>query len=257
MKAFPMPCGIPVWQNNLESVGLDSLFGFIEAYVVCPKNISHPFLPYREKNGTLLFPTGKFLGVFYSEELKFARDLGYEIIPLRGYLFEKKSSPFSSFISSLYESRFEAKKAGDAAMTYIYKILMNSLYGRFGMNPESTEICNQQKYSELMKMDNFQSAEKLSDDNYIVNCTTVDDTEWKAPKMSAVQLSAAITACARIYMYPFISRSDCYYTDTDSIILGSPISDDLISSMELGKFKLECNVNKGRFLAPKSYMFEK
>lgn len=35
-----MPCGIPVWKNNLECVGLDSLFGFIEACVVCPTNIS-------------------------------------------------------------------------------------------------------------------------------------------------------------------------------------------------------------------------
>ncbi|KAL3529529.1 hypothetical protein ACH5RR_008851 [Cinchona calisaya] len=262
MKSYPMPCGVPVWKNNLEGVGLDSLFGFIEAYVVCPTSISHPFLPYKDKFGTLLFPTGKFIGVFYSEELKFARDLGYQIIPLKGYLFEKKSSPFESFISDLYESRLEAKKAGDEPMTFIYKILMNSLYGRFGMNPESTvtEICNQKKYEELMKMDNFQSTEKLTDHYYIVNYITnssfVDDDDWKAPKMSAVQLAAAITACARIHMYPHISRPDCYYTDTDSIVLGSPLSDDLVSSIVLGKFKLEYHVKRGIFLAPKSYMLD-
>lgn len=262
MKSYPMPCGAPVWKNNLESVDLDSLFGFIEAYVVCPTSIEHPFLPYKDKFGTLLFPTGKFIGVFYSEELKFARDLGYQIIPLRGYLFEKKSSPFESVISDLYESRLEAKKAGDEPMTWVYKILMNSLYGRFGMNPESTvtEICNQKQYEELMKKDNFQSADKLTDHYYIVNYITnssfVDDDDWKAPKMSAVQLAAAITACARIHMYPHISRPDCYYTDTDSIVLGSPLSEDLISSTELGKFKLENHVKRGIFLAPKSYMLE-
>ncbi|KAF3778769.1 DNA polymerase [Nymphaea thermarum] len=241
MKSYPMPCGIPVWKNNLERVGLDSLFGFIEAYVVCPTNISRPFLPYKDQYGTLLFPTGKFIGVFYSEELKFARDLGYHVIPLRGYLFEKKSSPFEGLISNLYESRLEAKKAGDEAMTYIYKILMNSIYCRFGMNPESTvtEICNHKKYEELMRKDNFQSAEKLTDHyymvNYISNSSFADDDDWKAPKMSAVQLAAAITACARIHMYPYISRPDCYYTDTDSIVLGSPLPDNLISSIELGK----------------------
>lgn len=52
-------------------------------------------------NNTLLFPTGKFVGVYFSEELKYARDLGYQIIPLRGYLFEKMSSPFESFVSDL------------------------------------------------------------------------------------------------------------------------------------------------------------
>jgi hypothetical protein len=118
----------------------------------------------------------------------------------------------------------------DQAMSFICKILMNSLYGRFGINPESTvtEICNQKKYEELMKMENFQSAEKLTDHYYIVNYVSnrsfaVDNDDWIAPKMSAVHLSAAITACARIHMYPYISRTDCYYTDTDSIVLGSPL----------------------------------
>lgn len=262
MKEYPMPCGIPVWKNNLENVELDSLFGFIEACVVCPTNIVRPFLPYKDKAGTLLFPTGKFVGVYYSEELKFARSIGYHIIPLRGYLFEKKESPFKTFVSELYERRQEAKKTGNEAMAYVYKILMNSLYGRFGINPESTvtEICNPERYEELMKKDNFQSAEILTDNYYIVsyitNNSATDDMEWKAPKMSAVHLSAAITACARIHMYPYISRSYCYYTDTDSVVLGSPLPDDIISSKEMGMFKLEYQVKKGIFLAPKSYLLD-
>lgn len=73
------------------------------------------------------------------------------MMPLRGYLFDKKPSPFASFVSNLYESRQEAKIKGDDAMSFIYQILMNSLYGRFGMNPESTVICikSQKIYNEL------------------------------------------------------------------------------------------------------------
>ncbi|EPS72962.1 hypothetical protein M569_01793, partial [Genlisea aurea] len=261
MKNYPMPSGIPIWKNHLESSDLDSLFGFIEAYVVCPTYIKRPFLPYKNKDGTLIFPTGQFLGVYYSEELKYARNLGYQILPLRGYLFEKKPSPFSGFISDLYESRLDAKKRGDEPMTFIYKILMNSLYGRFGINPESlvTEICNKKERDEYLKKENFQSAEMLNENYYIVNYVTncfIDDEEWKAPKMSAVHLAAAITACSRIHMYPYICREDCYYTDTDSVILGNPLLANDISSTELGKWKLENNVKKGIFLAPKSYMLE-
>lgn len=52
-------------------------------------------------------------------------------------------------------------------------------------------------------------------------------------------------------MYQYISRPDCYYTDTDSVVLGSPLPEDWISP--LGKFKLEHIVKTGIFLAPKSY----
>lgn len=260
MKKYPMPSGVPVWHNSLKDRDLDDIFGFVEAYVVCPTTIEHPFLPYKEDE-TLIFPTGRFVGVYYTEELKFARNLGYEIFPLRGYLFEKKDSPFDGIISDLYNRRLEAKKRGDAPMTYLYKILMNSLYGRFGLNPESTltEICNKSRFDEWIKKDNFKSGEKLNDQYYLVsyssNCYS-DDEGWKAPKMSAVHLAAAITACARIHMYPHIARSDCYYTDTDSVVLGSPISDDLVSSTELGMFKHEYHVKKAIFLAPKSYWMD-
>lgn len=80
---------------------------------------------------------------------------------------------------------------------------------------------------------------------------------WSPPRNSAVQLAAAITACARIYMYPLISRDDCYYTDTDSVVLGQPLPEDLISSSDLGKLKLEEKMEKGDFLAAKSYYYQK
>ena len=143
-------------------------------------------------------------------------------------------------------------------MAYVYKILMNSLYGRFGINPESTttEVCDRARYDELIQKDNFIWGDKLSDHTYIVsylcNASHVSDLDWNPPKISAVQMAAAITACARIHMYKYISRDDCYYTDTDSAILGSPLPEDEIS-MELGKLKLEHFVKEGIFLAPKSY----
>ncbi|KAI5669111.1 hypothetical protein M9H77_18964 [Catharanthus roseus] len=72
----------------------------------------------------------------------------YTVIPISGYLFEKKESPFKNFVSSLFESRLEAKKSGNNSMSFMYKILMNSLYGRFEISPASTkiEICDENRY---------------------------------------------------------------------------------------------------------------
>ncbi|KAJ8426942.1 hypothetical protein Cgig2_001258 [Carnegiea gigantea] len=70
MKEFPTPGGVQVCHRNLEDKDLNSLFGFIEAYVVCRKTIKRPFLPYHDKNKTIIFPTGEFIRVYYSDELK-------------------------------------------------------------------------------------------------------------------------------------------------------------------------------------------
>lgn len=57
-------------------------------------------------------------------------------------------------------------------------------------------------------------------------------------------------------MYKYISRDDCYYTDTDSAVLGNPLPEDEISSTELGKVKLEYRVNTGILLAAKNYLLQ-
>lgn len=177
-------------------------------------------------------------------------------------MFENKdSSPFGSFVTDIFNRRQDAKREGNEAMSYIYKILMNSLYGRFGISPlfSITEICDLERYNFLVNKAGFMRGDKINESKYMVTYwsdETEDPTGWSPPRISAVQLSAAITACARIYMYPYISRDDCYYTDTDSVVLGNPLPEEMISSTELGKFKLETMVSKGIFLAPKSYKLE-
>ena len=69
-------------------------------------------------------------------------------------------------------------------------------------------------------------------------------------------MSAAITAYARIHMYPYISLPGCHYTDTDSVVLDKPLPDSEVSSYELGKLKLEHEVREGYFLAPKCYTLD-
>ena len=67
------------------------------------------------------------------------------------------------------------------------------------------------------------------------------------------QISASITAYAWIDMFPYISREDCYYTDTDSIVIKSPLPEEDVSPTVLGKLKLEKKIKKAIFLAPKAY----
>lgn len=161
-------------------------------------------------------------------------------------------------VSSLFESRQEAKKEGNEAMSYVYKILMNSLYGRLGISPKftTTDVCDEVVYKDLLRNPNFIFGAPLSEDRYIVSYYEEPNPDsWNPIKNSAIQLAAAITACARIYMYPYTSREDCYYTDTDSVVLAHPLPDAVVSSSALGKYKLEDKIAKGYFLAPKCYKY--
>lgn len=62
MKNWPMPIGKPWWERNLKRRKLLDLFGFIQVYVICPASMHKPFLGYREKDGSLTHPVGRFFG---------------------------------------------------------------------------------------------------------------------------------------------------------------------------------------------------
>lgn len=88
-------------------------------------------------------------------------------------------------------------------------------------------------------------------------------TQFNLPDMrksnvkSNVAIASAVTAYARIYMSQFKNRNDfeLLYTDTDSIMIDKPLSDDLIGK-ELGLMKYELigqSIKEAYFLGIKQY----
>lgn len=117
------------------------------------------------------------------------------------YLYEKKETSLEEFVTSLYLSGLEAKQNKNEALSYVYKILLNSVYSRLGISPKGakTEIGNQ---NQLLRESEFVSDDLLSDNSYIgryyIN-TGSSFENWDPSKNSAIQLAAAITALGSIY----------------------------------------------------------
>jgi len=44
--------------NDLSKININDFFGFAFVKVECPKNIKNPLLPYKNKTGEIIFPTG-------------------------------------------------------------------------------------------------------------------------------------------------------------------------------------------------------
>lgn len=74
----------------------------------------------------------------------------------------------------------------------------------------------------------------------------------------SVPISAAVYAYGRIHITPikldiFNRRGSIYYSDTDSIVTDMKLPDNMISNNEIGKLKLEHEVETAIFITGKTY----
>lgn len=54
-----------------------------------------------------------------------------------GYKFKQATGLFKTYIDKFMKMKIDSKKAGNKAQTLIAKLFLNSLYGRFGLNPNT------------------------------------------------------------------------------------------------------------------------
>lgn len=207
----------------------------------CPY-MTYPLLPFR-RDFKLLFPTGDMRGVYTHIELRRALDLGYTIKKVYNtYYFKKTIEPFKEFVRDLYTKRLKYKEEG-SKMEYVTKILMNSLYGKFGQ-----QFRNRDNWVPIPLYEDFL---KLGEEvferigNYIRIKKKIDE-----PRTFCVPIWASyITAYARIHLHKLIQDSNAVYCDTDSIMT----TKRLITGDNLGELKLEMKIKEGIIIKPKMY----
>jgi hypothetical protein len=97
--------------------------------------MKHPLLQLRYNTGhgeRTIAPLGKFNSMYFTNELNNAAKSGYTYTINSGYLFDSEEI-FKDYIATLYEIKENSSK--EDPWYYISKLLMNSLYGKFGINP--------------------------------------------------------------------------------------------------------------------------
>ena len=125
----------------------DKLFGFFYCKVKTNNNYIG-YLPFRI-NGLLTYPEGSFEGWFFTPQIEYAKEQGYEIKILKGYSFNRVSNVFKDFITTLYKE----KEITTGAKRVIIKFLLNSFLGRFGMHIQkqiTTLVVDQNEYNTII-----------------------------------------------------------------------------------------------------------
>lgn len=256
MESKLMPIGNPTFfEGNIRNIDSNA-FGFFYCEIIAPDKIKHPIIQTRVNvhgvNKTIA-PIGTWEDMLFSEELYNAEKYGYKFNIIWGYTF-KTLNIFKEYVDFLYDLRSKYPKSDP--MNFISKILMNSLYGRFGMNEnfDNIEVIHKDYYPDFENKFIDQITDKIILENHIIVFYISPDEDHKDSQTS-VGIASAITAYSRIHMSQFKNNPDInlYYSDTDSIYTDSELDESFIDNKVLGKLKLENICKKAIFLSPKVY----
>lgn len=250
----PMPHKIIKYYKDLSNIKLENFFGFCLAEITTPKQNLKPLLPYKHK-GKTIFPTGSFIGVYFSEELKAVQSRGYQITLISGYEYSQISL-FTKYVEHFYNK----KKNSFGAERFIAKMHLNQLYGIFGRKKDLIQTINIYKkdlpkyittkiIKTIININNdivailiqnninvniIKSLNIFFDKQFISNFTEVKNN---------VAIASAVTAYSRIHIMTFKENSAVAYTDTDSIFTTDKLPNNLIGKdIGLMKDELEGNI---------------
>jgi len=237
--------------RNNESLSLLNKkykLGIFRVNIECPKDLIHPIIPIKIDHACV-YPIGNWEGWYHSEELINAEKYGYKYEIIEGYLFES-SSIFKDYIDKLYE--IKKNSLPNTPHYMISKLLMNSLYGRFAMNPHllNHQIVNE---TEINNNKSFEEKIDLGNNKYLMTYyNEVDNFNMNIN----IAIGLSVTAYARIIMSYFKNNLDLtgklYYSDTDSIFCEKELPLSCIGK-ELGQMKLEHVLKSFIAIAPKVY----
>ena len=219
--------------------------GVAEITIEVPKMASQP-LPYKE-GGKILFPCGTIKGWWAHIEIRNAVECGCTIKEVhQDIYFTKTVRPFKGFVSTLYNLRKKYKKEVPVnPMEYVTKILMNSLYGKFGEKFDD-RTNTYHKDSVTKKMYDASLKTEFIDD-------FIDLTESQEPMAHCIPIWAVYTtAYGRVKLHKaMMQHPNIIYCDTDSMVT----PDIIPTSDELGDLKVENNIEIGWVVRPKVYAF--
>ncbi len=231
--------------------------GFYKVNILSKTDDYIPFL-YLKLNKLFFINSDVQDYIFYlnSYELDVLDELKIRYKILEGIEFEEKDFIFKDFINELYEQRKKAKDENNAVMDYILKIIMNSLYGKFGQKRERKNYFSESSVSIKKIIDNNFKGKNVEVEYINYGIFEVREEIAGADYLN-VFFSAMITSLARIELFRLLKKyeSNVYYCDTDSLYLDCEIDKSLIGN-DMGKLKIEKKLDEVIFLLPKLYVFK-
>lgn len=211
------------------------------------KGFSDGVFPERAENGGISFPIKS--GEFHvtGHELKQALELKAFNGKILRVICHAEKIKFPNFINHFWAIRQSTFKID--LNNFFAKLMMNSAYGKFGMNGNKHKNYFFVRADKIPKfLEKGYDVETNFEDKFIVS-KKVDE-----PSFNNLATAASITGAVRAKMMKEIynNRKRVIYCDTDSIFVSKPIK-GFSNSKTLGDFKIEGIYDEGYFCGKKIY----
>lgn len=213
--------------------------------------------PYRGK-GWYGYPVGKFVTTLTSPLLAQAIHQGHVVNILRAAVYDQ-GPIFKEYVDKLWGKRHKAQQENDPAMARVYKLLLNSLYGKFGQRERLTLRESSWSYDDFFSGHHLENGQVYS--QWFAFGKRRIFTVTDAPSHDAFPgIAATVCDLARMELWRLLVKAgeqNVAYVDTDCLIVnqfGRELLDDEIGS-ELGQLKEEGVADSITIYAPKDYEF--
>jgi hypothetical protein len=256
-----LPIGYPErFEGKYEP---DPLYNLFVQQLTCSFDIKPGFIPTIQLKRNMSFMPNEYIKSTHGElvtltlaspdlELFFKHYDVDNIVYHGGFKFKSCKGLFDEYINYWTEQKINAKKEGNGAKTRTAKLMLNSLYGKFGLNPRGAK-----------------KAPYIGDDETVHQMML----EVEERKPIYIPVATFITAYARKYiiesgqkMREWTIKNKGFdgmaYFDTDSMhVIGideddvKELSKDLnIDDYELGAWKLESKFVRAKYIRQKCYI---
>lgn len=225
----------------------------IKGHVPENTNSYIPVLPYRYTDENInqervIFPCGEIEGWYMAKEVRYALEVGaLENVEIQDSYMSKYGYPFKEYGERNYDLKDSIDKEVKPGKYKIVKFLLNSFYGKFGMDRFHKSV----KVGPVTK--EFQEGKEIINDRLAEKGIMLEEEESFAAYILP-RIASAITSQARIEMHKWFRKvhnkgGKVWYCDTDSVVTDIQLEE----GTDMGEMDLEGTLEEGIFLAPKVY----
>lgn len=265
MESEYYPTSLAAYMENITIEEITIIIN--KGYLVtceCEIETDKRIFPFRF-NKKLVFPVGKFTTTLNTPEVIEGIKKGY-IKKVKKISVYNKSKIFTEYVLLFFNERLKAKKNNNGVYILFFKLLLNSLYGKFGQTVTGwdkigdTEELNPKKWTEY----DMDTGERL---NYrrFGGIIQVSQKEVHESFDSFPAISGHVTSYARMKLYQYmeiVGFENLFYCDTDSLFVNETGYQNIKSAgcldeNILGMLKLEETCQGGIIYGAKDYKFGK